>query len=212
MASTCYFENAMNRTWFLPSETERVCPGGCDPAYAIDNDGCWRCHCGSWEPVSAPPTLLFPDLAAYDGQRLWGDVWQDEEAAEFARLDAHAQRMRLLLEASKAREANEKLARAAALSEIAKAQSIVCDRSGKLKKQVLRPCRYFKFQGVLGSPEPGGTNKKGISWAAGCELHLKGCCEFIHPDQPEWAQFTEAAQPISRDGVRNFAALKSRRF
>ena len=125
MASTCYFENAMNRTWFLPSETERVCPGGCDPAYAIDNDGCWRCHCGSWEPVSAPPTLLFPDLAAYDGQRLWGDVWQDEEAAEFARLDAHAQRMRLLLEASKAREANEKLARAAALSEFIKAQSIV---------------------------------------------------------------------------------------
>lgn len=197
----------VNRTWFLQHE-EQVCSGGCDPGYALDSDGHWRCGCGAWEPVAEPPRLLFPELAAYYGQRLWGDIWSDEQEAELAALDANQRRLRDLLEASKAREASEKMARAAAASEIVKAQSIVCDRSGKLKKQIMRPCRYFKYQGVLGRPEPAGTNKHGVSWAAGCELHLKGCCEFIHPDQPEWRQFTE---PLARDGVRNFAVLKGRR-
>ena len=210
MALTChYVENPMDRDYWIPAEDECACPAHCEPAHSLESDGYWRCGCGTWKVVSEPPRMLFPDLAAWCSQSQWGDLMLEQEAAEFARLSAHEQRMRMLLEASKAREAAERLSRAAAASEIAKAQSIVCDRSGKLKKQVLRPCRYFNYQGVLGRAEPGGTNKRGVSWAAGCELHLKGCCEFIHPDQAEWQQFTQAAKPLSRDGARDFSALKA---
>jgi hypothetical protein len=225
-AICCYNANAMDRNWYIPSDVEvRVCGGNCDPAFALEADGTWHCACGCWEPVAAAPTMLFPDLAAYDGQRLWGDIWLDEQDAEFARLSEHEQRMRTLLAASKAREASEALARAAALSEMAKARSLVCDRSGKIKvaKQKMLPCRYFKFRGVLGAPEPAGTNKKGVSWLSGCELHhcgkcraagkapgscgVCGCCEFIHPDQAEWKQFTEAAKPLAVGAAIDFGAL-----
>lgn len=225
-AICCYNANAMDRNWYIPSDVEvRVCGGNCDPAFALEADGTWHCACGCWEPVAAAPTMLFPDLAAYDGQRLWGDIWLDEQDAEFARLSAHEQRMKMLLEASKAREASEALARAAALSEMAKARSLVCDRSGKIKVAKLKmlPCRYFKFRGVLGAPEPAGTNKKGVSWLSGCELHhcgkcraagkapgscgVCGCCEFIHPDQAEWKQFTEAAKPLAVGAAIDFGAL-----
>jgi len=225
-AICCYNANAMDRNWYIPSDVEvRVCGGNCDPAFALEADGSWHCACGSWEPVAAAPAMLFPDLAAYDGQRLWGDIWLDEQDAEFARLSEHDQRMRMLLEASKAREASEALARAAALSEMAKARSLVCDRSGKIKVAKLKmlPCRYFKFRGVLGAPEPAGTNKKGVSWLSGCELHhcgkcraagkapgscgVCGCCEFIHPDQAEWKQFTEAAKPLAVGAAIDFGAL-----
>jgi hypothetical protein len=225
-AICCYNANAMDRNWYIPSDVEvRVCGGNCDPAFALEADGTWHCACGCWEPVAAAPTMLFPDLAAYDGQRLWGDIWLDEQDAEFARLSEHDQRMRTLLSASKAREASEALARAAALSEMAKARSLVCDRSGKIKVAKLKmlPCRYFKFRGVLGAPEPAGTNKKGVSWLSGCELHhcgkcraagkapgscgVCGCCEFIHPDQAEWKQFTEAAKPLAVGAAIDFGAL-----
>ena len=227
MAAICsYNENVMNRNWYIPSDVEvRVCGGGCDPAFALEAHGTWHCACGCWEPVEKAPQMLFPDLAAYDGQRLWGDIWLDEQDAEFARLSANQQRLRMLLEASKAREASEALARAAALSEMAKARSLVCDRSGKIKVAKLKmlPCRYFKFRGVLGAPEPAGTNKKGVSWLSGCELHhcgkcraagkapgscgICGCCEFIHPDQAEWTQFTEAAKPLAVGAAIDFGAL-----
>lgn len=210
----------MDRDWYLEGE-EHVCAGRCDPAFAIESDGTWRCGCGTWSRVKTPPVLLWADQQVYYGQRLWGDIWLDEEDAMFARLSEHDQRMRMLLNASKAREASEALARAAAISEMAKARSIVCDRStGKIKLLKMLPCRYFKFRGVLGQPEPGGTNKKGVSWLSGCELHhcgkcraagkapgscgVCGCCEFIHPDQTEWKQFTEAAKPRAID----FASLR----
>ena len=184
----------MDRNYWLTRDSEYACPGHCEPAHSMENDGYWRCSCGTWKAVSEPPRMLVPDLACWNSQSQLGDRLLDQEAAEFDRLSAHEQRLRMLLEASKAREAAEKMARAAAASEIAKAQSIVCDRSGKLKRQVLRPCRYFNYKGVLGRAEPGGTNKRGVIWEAGCELHLKGCCEFIHPDQAEWRQFTQAAK------------------
>ena len=199
--------------------------GGCDPAFALEQDGTWTCGCGTWSRVATPPVLLWADQQIYYGQRLWGDIWLDEQDAEFARLSAQEQRLRMLLEASKAREASEALARAAALSEMAKARSLVCDRSGKIKmaKQKMLPCRYFKFRGVLGHAEPGGTNKKGVSWLSGCELHhcgncraaakapgscgVCGCCEFIHPDQAEWTQFTEAVKPHAIGAAIDFGAV-----
>ena len=215
----------MDRNWYIEGD-EHVCGGNCDPAFALEQDGTWSCGCGTWTRVTTPPHLLWPDLQAYEGQRLWGDIWLDEQDAEFARLSEHDQRMRMLLEASKAREASEALARAAALSEMVKARSLVCDRSGKIKVAKLKmlPCRYFKYRGVLGKSEPAGTNKKGVSWLSGCELHhcgkcratgkppgscgLCGCCEFIHPDQMEWTQFTEAAKPHAVGAAIDFASLR----
>jgi len=221
---TLCIENPLNRTWFLRSSAdERVCPGGCDPAYALDSDGHWRCNCGAWAPVDAPPTLLFPSLAAYDGQRLWGDIWCDEQEAELAALSDHQRRLRDLLEGAKAREAAAALARAASEAEIVQAKSIVCDRRGNLQKKVLRPCRdASKAAVVIGTKglmkrefaTVEATLAAGFSvhrvWKAGCELHEKGCCQYIHPGQAEWAQLMAPVQPISRDGVRNFAALKGR--
>ena len=209
-------ESKMNQTWWVYEADESPCPGNCCAAQSMDNDGVWRCGCGTWDVVQEAPKptlfeLRFPELAAYNGQRLWGDVWYDELEEEEARMDANQKRMRDLLEGSKRREANEALARAAALSEIAKAKSIICDRSGKMKKaMVMRPCNYFNFKGQLGTPEPGGVNKKGVAWLAGCELHRNGCCEFVHPDQPEWQQILEGARPLPQNGVRDFSALVSK--
>jgi hypothetical protein len=220
---TLCIDNPMNRKWFLSSSEERVCPGHCDPAYALDSDGHWRCGCGSWTPVDTPPVLLFPELAAYDGQRLWGDVWLDEQEAELARMDAHQRRMHDLLEGAKAREAATAMARAAAEAEIVQAATIVCNRQGVLLKKVLRKCRDAeKAAVVIGTkglvkrefPNVEATLAAGFSvhrvWNAGCELHAKGCCQYIHPDQAEWAQFTAGARPISRDGERDFSALRGK--
>lgn len=212
-------ENPMNRDWFLADSYEIVCPGLCDPAFALDNDGHWRCGCGHWRPVKEAPRLLFPELAVYEGQRLWGDIWSDEQEAELAALDSQQRRLRDLLDGAKAREASAAMARAAAESEIAKAQSIVCDRSGKLKKQVMRPCRDAMSPAVI----IGSDNRKyaavadlphGISvhriWKAGCEMHAKGCCEFLHPDQPEWAEFQAGSRPSSASGTRDFSGLRGK--
>ena len=220
---TLCIDNPMNRKWFLRSSEERVCPGHCDPAYALDCDGHWRCGCGSWAPVDQMPVLLSPDLAVYDGQRLWGDIWLDEQDAELAALDANQRRLRALLEGSKAREAATAMARAAAEAEIVQAQSIVCNRKGVLQKKVLRKCRDAeKAAVVIGMkgqvkrefPDAEATLAAGFSvyrvWKAGCELHSKGCCQYIHPDQAEWIQFTAAARPISRDGERDFTALRGK--
>jgi len=191
-------ENPMNRNWFLADSYEVVCPGLCDPAFALDNDGHWRCGCGHWRPVKEAPRQLFPELAVYEGQRLWGDIWSDEQEAELAALDSQQRRLRDLLEGAKAREASAAMARAAAESEIAKAQSIVCDRGGKLKKQVMRPCRDALSPSVH------------RSWKGGCEMHAKGCCEFLHPDQPEWAEFQAGSRPSSASGTRDFSGLRGK--
>jgi hypothetical protein len=167
--------------------------------------------------------MLFPELAAYYGQRLWGDVWLDEQETELAALDANQRRLRDLLEGSKAREAATAMARAAAEAEIVQAQSIVCNRKGVLQKKVLRKCRDAeKAAVVIGMKGPAkrefpnveATLSAGFSvyrvWKAGCELHAKGCCQYIHPDQTEWVQFTAGARPISRHGERDFSALRGK--
>ena len=204
----------MSQSYWVYEAEGHACPSRCDPAYAMDGS-VWQCGCGCWDIVSEAPRYLFPECAKWDSQLLWGDVYMDELEEEEARMDANQRRMRDLLEGAARREANEALARAAALSEIAKAKSILCDRSGKMKKAtVMRPCRYFNFKGQLGTPEPGGVNKKGVAWLAGCELHRNGCCEFVHPDQPEWQQILAGARPLSREGQRDFSVLlqNKRRF
>uniref|UniRef100_A0A6C0BCD9 Uncharacterized protein n=1 Tax=viral metagenome TaxID=1070528 RepID=A0A6C0BCD9_9ZZZZ len=201
------YKAKMSKSFWIYDSENGACPGNCDPAYAMEQN-VWRCGCGCWDIVSEAPFHLFPDLAKWDGQLPWGDVYMDELEEENEKLSADQRRMRDLLEGSKRREANEAAARGAALSEIAKAKSILCDRSGKMRKAtVMRPCRYFNFKGQLGVPEPGGVNKKGVAWLAGCELHRNGCCEFVHPNQPEWQQILEGARPLSRDGQRDFSVL-----
>jgi hypothetical protein len=165
----------------------------------MDNDGVWRCGCGSWDIVQEAPKptlfeLRFPELAAYNGQRLWGDVWYDqEEAPRLASLTAaqHA--------AAKA-ELDARLLAGQVESHLAKVASLYCDRSGKLKQEkvVLRRCKWDNHAAENGFP-------------AGCAAHHKGKCPWVHKDQPQLlAQLQAGSAPLPQNGVRDFSALVSK--
>lgn len=191
----------LNQKWWVPQGDERPCPGQCDPAFAMDDDNHWRCGCGTWEILEQPPRHVLPrskdyldgtawedvfmSVSAYDGQRPWGDIWLDEEQW-LTTAEERAEETAALL---------ERLARGAALEEIAKAKSIVCDRNGKLRVPLkMRRCRDATAAACV--------DKKGRRWEAGCELHRSGCCEFVHPDQPQWEELVQ--------GSGRFEALRSK--
>jgi hypothetical protein len=119
----------------------------------------------------------------------WGDFQYMQDKAEQDKLTAEQKQAQILKDAVD-------LARAAAEAELAKAQSIRCDRHGNLKQKIMLPCRDALAPAVvIGSDKkkyarvedlPAGVSVYRI-WKAGCEPHGKGCCQFIHPNQPEWA-------------------------
>lgn len=120
----------------------------------------------------------------------WGDFQYMQDKAEQDKLSAEQKQAQTMKDAVD-------LARAAAEAELAKAQSIRCDRHGNLKQKIMRPCRDALAPAVIiGSDKrkyasvetlPNGVSVYRI-WKAGCEPHGKGCCQFIHPGQPEWEQ------------------------
>jgi hypothetical protein len=192
-------ESKMNQTWWIYEADESPCPGNCCAAQSMDNDGVWRCGCGTWDVVQEAPKLSlfelrFPELAAYNGQRLWGDVWYDqEEAPRLASLSAadHA--------AAKA-ALDARLLAGQVESYLAKVSSLYCDRSGKLKQEkvVLRRCKYDNSPAENGFP-------------AGCVGHHKGICRFVHKDQQQLlAQLQAGSAPLSQNGVRDFSSLISK--
>ncbi len=202
----------MDQTWWIPKENERPCPGQCDPAYAMEA-GYWSCDCGCWEMVEKAPRNLLPRNkawlygttweevfgSAYDGQRLWGDIWQEEEDAAIARLSTEQRLARQAAVVAEAAALADRMARGAALEEISKAKSMVCGRDGKLRVPLtMRMCRDALAKACI--------DKKGRRWEAGCELHRNGCCKFVHPDQPEWEQLVQGPPA----GADRFAALKSK--
>ena len=183
----------MTQKWWVPNGDERPCPAQCDPAFAIDSDKHWRCGCGCWEIVDTPQVAqsgnTWEELCTARAEPLWGDIWLDEEA----RMTTAEERAR------QSADLADRLARGAALDEIAKAKSLVCGRDGKIRVPLkMRRCRDATAAACI--------DKKGRRWEAGCELHRNGCCEFVHPDQPEWAQLVQGQAA----GVDRFAALKSK--
>lgn len=192
-------ESKMNQTWWVYEADESPCPGNCCAAQSMDSDGVWRCGCGTWDVVQEAPKptlfeLRFPELAAYNGQRLWGDVWYDqEEAPRLASLSAadHA--------AAKA-ALDARLLAGQVESHLAKVASLYCDRSGKLKQEkvVLRRCKWDNHAAENGFP-------------AGCAAHHKGKCPWVHKDQPQLlTQLQAGSAPLSQNGVRDFSALVSK--
>ena len=190
-------ESKMNQTWWVYEADESPCPGNCCAAQSMDNDGVWRCGCGTWDVVQEAPKptlfeLRFPDLAAYNGQRLWGDVWYDqEEAPRLASLSAadHA--------AAKA-ALDARLLAGQVESHLAKVASRYCDRSGQLKQEkvILRRCKWDNHPAENGYP-------------AGCAAHHKGKCPWVHKDQAQLLGQLQAGTtvPLSQNGTRDFSAL-----
>ena len=192
-------ESKMNQTWWVYAEDECPCPGNCCAALSMDNDSVWRCGCGTWDIVQEAPKptawqLRFPDLAAYEGQRLWGDVWYErEEAPRLASLTTaqHA--------AAKA-ELDARLLAGQVESHLAKVASLYCDRSGQLKQEkvILRRCKWDSHPAENGYP-------------AGCAAHHKGKCPWVHKDQAQLlAQLQAGSAPLPQNGTRDFSALISK--
>ena len=122
----------------------------------------------------------------------------EPEDAAVARLSAEERRAHQAAVVAAAAALADKMARGAALEEINKAKSMVCGRDGKLRVPLkMRKCRDATAKACI--------DKKGRRWEAGCELHRNGCCEFVHPDQPEWEQLVQGPPA----GADRFAALKS---
>jgi hypothetical protein len=180
----------IDRSWWVYSTDERPCCGGCDPAYAMDNDGFWRCRCGIWEMVQEAPTLLFPEMAKYNGQRGWGDIWYDEEEAPRLAKQTVAER-------TAERTASDARMAVAMVSEhLRKVESLYCDRSGKLKQEkvVLRRCKWDDSPASNGFP-------------AGCAAHHSGKCPWVHKDQAQLLTQLQTGKPQGQGGVRDFGAL-----
>ena len=189
-------DSKMDQTWWVYDSEERPCIGRCDPGYAIDDDGVWRCNCGTWTIVQEAPQktmfeTMFPELQVYMGQKLWGDIWYDtEEAPRLARMTA----------ADRAAETSAMDARIAVgmvECHLRKVESLYCDRSGKLKqdKLILRRCKWDDTPAANG-------------YKAGCEAHHKGKCPWVHKDQPQLlAQLQAGGKPLPQNGARDFSAL-----
>ena len=190
-------DSKMNQTWWVYAEDECPCPGQCDAALSMDSDGVWHCQCGTWDvlqeaPADTPFSLRFPDLAAFNGQRLWGDVWYERE--ELPRLASQTAAER----AAELAALEARLVAGRVDEHLRKVESLYCDRSGQLKQEkvVLRRCKWDS------SPAANG-------FAAGCAAHHKGKCPWVHADQPQLlAQLQAAGRPQSQpQSGRDFSAL-----
>lgn len=91
-----------------------------------------------------------------------------------------------------------------------------CDRpecrlngcNGKWAKEPLKTCKNVMGKAAPAQKDP----KSGMWWPAGCAPHLKGKCEFFHPDEPEWAMIVaQKDAQIQNSGGRDFSALSSGR-
>ncbi len=213
------------------------CSGHCDPGFAMDSDGFWRCHCGQWRVVSEHPSVdrphnehvcpgncrqhplldasLIAMLRAEDRGVLWGDIMMEIEAQMLAAETPAERSARLDREAAEERRIKASIKQA----EVNKVESVVsCMRSVEpsakarlpIHRHGLKPCRYFCHDGVLGKAAPAQQDPKSkMWWPAGCAPHLKKKCEFFHPDEPEWALIVAGkASEVTRTGGRDFSALR----
>lgn len=189
-------ESKMNQTWWVYEEDVSPCPGNCCPANSMDSNSVWRCGCGTWDIVQEAPKptlfqLRFPELAGYNGQRLWGDVWYEQEELPRLRSQTDAQR------AAEKAALDARLMAGQVQSHLAKVESLYCDRSGKLKQEklILRRCKWDD------SPAENG-------FAAGCAAHHKGKCPWVHKNQPQLLEQLQAgSKPLSQNDTRDFSAL-----
>lgn len=192
-------ESKMNQTWWVYEDEQSPCPGNCCPAQSMDNDSVWRCDCGTWDIVQEAPKpslfeLRFPDLAVYNGQRLWGDVWYEQEEAPRLRSQTAAD-----LAAERA-ALDARLQAGQVECHLAKVASLYCDRNGQLKQEklILRRCKWDDSPAANGFP-------------AGCAAHHKGKCPWVHKNQPQLlAQLQAGGRPVAQSGVRDFSVLASK--
>jgi hypothetical protein len=182
--------SSLKRTWWVYADDESPCAARCDPAHSLDDDGVWRCGCGTWDVVAEKPAAeFFPGLNMWSGQTPWGDLWYDTEELP---------RLRSLTAAQREAEKSAFMTRITAGlvdEHLRKVESLYCDRSGNLKqdKLVLRRCKW--------DDTPAGNG-----FVAGCAAHHKGKCPWVHKDQQQLL-----AQLKGVVGGRDFTALSNKK-
>lgn len=206
--------------WVFDAENG-ACPH-CDPGMAMDQDSFWRCdhmqrlvvdeepslgrpHDGRVCPGNCPQHPLV-EVSGY--MRLfqnatltglwWGDVMLALDEAE-RDAETSAQRAARLVREAVEREAARIDSEASAVSyHVQKCASVYCDRSGGLKKTVLRKCKWDDHPAENGFP-------------AGCAAHHKGACPWVHKSQPELMKEllagSSGSRPASASNMRDFSAL-----
>ncbi len=206
--------NNIVKYWGADSVEREEWPCRCsDPAHALDG-GYYSCSHGEWLIVpnkteaETEAASLFSG-ATFDLGRanslglLWGDLVMAWEARAL-QSETPAQKAVRLAEAAK-REAQME---AGIVSyHVSKCRELYKDKTGQLKKMVMKPCKWFCHDGILGKPTPGGKG-----WKAGCQAHHDHSCPWVHPDQPEWQELMKGTSAASKAAGRNFEALKSKRW
>ena len=119
-----------------------------------------------------------------------------ETAEAFARLEAAAQKDKVVLAKSLAVD------KVAAVRREVKVSGL--RRKYHYQTGLPMACRHFAFQGVLGRIAP----SDGVH-PEGCMLHREGLCSFFHPEEAEWKIITGEVQPTPTSADR-FACLSSR--
>ncbi len=222
------FLNSIRETtpFWVFNDAEGACPY-CDPAFSMDNDGFWRCphmqrlvveeypsaerpHDGRVCPGNCRMhTLVDPSGALYLWQNAtltgitWGDLMLAELDAEREKETSAQRTARLALEALERETARIDQEKAQVNYHVQKCASVYCDRSGGLKKTVLRKCKWDDHPAENGFP-------------AGCAAHKKGACPWVHKDQSAlMAEFLAGSRPSSSgsasSGGRDFSGLQSSR-
>ncbi len=163
----------------------RVCPGNCSAHPLVS-------------PQGSEQRLYYDAMVTGFS---WGDVLT---LLEDAALEAESPAQRAARLARKAAEEEEyRRTSEAKMVEyhVEKCASVYCDRSGGLKKTVLRMCKWDDHPAENGFP-------------AGCAAHKKGACPWVHKDQP--ALMAELAAGVSartaHTGGRDFSALAGRPY
>jgi len=70
-------------------------------------------------------------------------------------------------------------------------------KTGQLKKQILRPCKWANHPAENGYP-------------AGCAAYTKGCCAHLHPGQPGYEEAKAGRSAAVPSLLRNVVYLSSK--
>ena len=73
----------------------------------------------------------------------------------------------------------------------------VDSKTGQLKKQIARPCKWANHPAENGYP-------------AGCAAYSKGCCAHLHPGQPGYEDAKNGVRPTTSSPLRNVVYLSSK--
>lgn len=199
--------------WGVDSVQRDEWPCCCsDPAHAYEGEE-YVCSHGRWLIVQDQALAERQKAALFSGHcfdlglasdlgLLWGDLMMEWESRALQAETPAQKAARLAAEAKRQQEFEAGMVQ----YHVSKCQQLYKDKNGQLKKMVMKPCKWFCHDGVLGKATPGGKG-----WKPGCQAHYDHSCPWVHPDQPEWQELMKGTSPASKAAGRNFEALKGGR-